>query len=221
VKKIKVIITGATGMVGEGVMHDCLKHDQVEEVLVLSRKPSGITHPKLKEVIHQDFFDLSLVESQLVGYSSCLFCLGVSSIGLSEEKYYHLTYDLTLHAAQVLSRLNPEMTFCYISGVGTDSTEKGKVMWARVKGKTENHILKLPFKAAYMFRPGYLQPIRGLSQTHKFYFAVSWLYPVLRPIISRYACTLEELAHAMIQCSLTGYEKPVLEVKDIIYLANR
>ena len=150
--KIKAIITGATGMVGEGVLHECLLHPDVESVLVINRKPCGVKHEKLKEIIHKDFLDLSAIEEQLAGYNACYFCAGVSSVGKKEDEYTRITYDLTLNFANTLVKLNPDMTFCYVSGVGTDSTEKGRSMWARVKGKTENDLLKLPFKAAYMFQ---------------------------------------------------------------------
>ena len=149
--KIKAIITGVTGMVGEGVLHECLNHSEVESVLVISRKPCGVKHEKLKEIIHKDFSDLSSIEDQLAGYNACYFCAGVSSVGKKEDEYKRITYDLTLNFAKTLFKLNSDMTFCYVSGVGTDSTEKGKSMWARVKGKTENDLLKLGFKDAYMF----------------------------------------------------------------------
>ena len=154
--KIKTIITGSTGMVGEGVLHECLQHPDVESVLVINRKPCGIIHDKLKEIILKDFFDLSQIENQLSGYNTCYFCAGVSSVGKKEDEYKRITYDLTMNFAKTLLRLNPEMVFTYVSGVGTDNTEKGRSMWGRVKGKTENDLLKLPFKAAYMFRPGYI-----------------------------------------------------------------
>src|SRR5437879_21661 len=159
--KIRAIVTGATGMVGEGVLHECLLHPQVESVLVINRKPCGVVHPKLKEIIHSDFFELSVIEDQLPGYNACYFCLGVSSVGMKEPEYYKLTYTLTLNVAQTLSRLNPDMTFCYVSGASTDSTEKGRSMWARVKGKTENGLMKLPFKQVFNFRPGFMKATEG------------------------------------------------------------
>ncbi len=164
--KIKAILTGATGMVGEGVLRECLQHPDVEQVLVINRKPGGVTseasaRPKLREIIHTDFFDLTPIETELVGYNACFFCLGVSSVGMKEADYKRLTYDLTLHAAQLLARLNPDMMFCYVSGAGTDSTAQGRSMWARVKGATENALLQLPFRKAYMFRPGFLKPTEG------------------------------------------------------------
>jgi uncharacterized protein YbjT (DUF2867 family) len=218
--KIKAVLTGATGMVGEGVLQQCLQHPDVEEVVALGRRPSGISHPKLREVICPDLFKLASVENELTGCNACFFCLGVSSVGMKEEKYNRLTYELTLSVAQVLVRLNPEMTFCYVSGKGTDSSEKGKSMWARVKGKTENSLRQLPFRAAYMFRPGYIQPGRGLKNTHAILVPLSWLYPLWRRLLPAYVCTLSELARAMIGAALHGYDKEVLEVPDIIVSAR-
>jgi len=160
-------VTGATGMVGEGVLHECLKHQEVEQVLVINRKPCGVAHPKLKEIIHTDFFDITPILPELSGFNACYFCLGVSSVGLPEAEYRRLTYDLTLHVAAQLAQINPSITFCYVSGAGTDSTEKGKSMWARVKGKTENDLMKLPFKKVYAFRPGYMHPTRGFKKYFK------------------------------------------------------
>ncbi|MBX9851220.1 MAG: epimerase [Cytophagaceae bacterium] len=218
--KIKAIITGVTGMVGEGVLHECLLHPEVEHVLVITRKPSGVTHPKLKEIIHSNFLDFSPIESQLKGYNACFFCLGVTSIGKNEAEYSKLTYDLTMHVAKTLVKHNPDMTFGYISGSGTDSTEKGKSMWARVKGKTENDLMKLPFKKVYAFRPGYMQPTKGLKNSNKYYAAFSWAYPVWRTVFPKYVSTLKEMALAMINSVLKGYDKQVLEVKDIVALSK-
>ncbi len=218
--KISAIITGVTGMVGEGVMHECLLHPDVEQVLVINRKPCGISHPKLKEIIHNNFFDLSAIEDQLKNYNACFFCLGVSSVGLKEPEYYRLTYDLTLHVATTLAKLNHDMTFCYVSGSATDSSEKGSSMWARVKGKTENHLMQLPFKKAYMFRPGYMHPTPGLKNTLKYYAWVSWLYPIFRGLFPGFVSTLKELALAMIHATNQGYDKSILEVKDIVKLAG-
>lgn len=218
--KIKVIITGATGMVGEGVLHECLQHDAIEEVLVVNRRPCGITHLKLKELIHNDFYDLTSIAHLLKGYDACLFCLGVSSIGMKEAEFYKPTYTLTMHFAETVSRQNKQMTFCYISGAGTDSTEKGRQMWARVKGKTENDLMKLPFKKVYNFRPGYMQPTKGLHNTLSYYKYMSWLYPILRAVFPKYVSTLKELGLAMINASIKGYNKSILEVKDIVALAK-
>lgn len=219
-KKIRVIITGVTGMVGEGVLHECLLHPQVEAVLVINRKPCGITHPKLKEIIHQDFFDISPIENRLIGYNACFFCLGISSIGMKEDAYYKITYTLTLHIAGILSKINPDMTFCYISGASTDSTEKGRSMWARVKGKTENALLQLPFAQVYNFRPGYLHPTPGMKNTNKYYKYITWLYPVVRKLFPNYASTLRELGLAMIYATIRGYDKKIVEIKDIHILAK-
>jgi uncharacterized protein YbjT (DUF2867 family) len=219
--KLKVILTGATGMVGEGVLHECLLHPDVEQILVLTRKPTGLNHPKIKELVHLSFHDLSLIEDQLKNYNACFFCLGVSAVGMSEEEYVSMTYTLTLHVATTLAKLNKDMTFCYISGAGTDSTEKGRSMWARVKGKTENALLQLPFKKVYLFRPGYMHPTKGLKNTLKFYKYISWLYPFMRMIFPGFVSTLRELGIAMINCALKGYEKSILEVKDIVKLAKQ
>lgn len=219
-KKIRAIVTGATGMVGEGVLHECLQHPQVESVLIINRKPSGVSHPKLKEIIHQDFFDISAIEDQLSGYNACYFCLGVSSVGMKEPEYYKLTYTLTMNVAQTLSRQNPDMVFCYVSGAGTDSTEKGRSMWARVKGKTENDLMKLPFKEAFAFRPGYMHPTPGLKNTISFYKYISWMYPFFRKFFPNIVSTLAELGQAMINVTLYGYDKKVLEVKDIVAVAK-
>jgi len=213
---IKAIITGATGMVGEGVLHVCLNSPDVESVLVLNRKPCGVTHPKLKEIIHKDFMDLTSIEDQLAGYNAGYFCAGVSSIGKKENEYRKITYDLTLNFANSLVKLNPEMVFTYVSGVGTDSTEKGKSMWGRVKGKTENDLLKLPpFKDVYLFRPGYIHPIKGLQNTYKVYKALSPIYPIFEKLFSNYVGTLKELGNSMIYVTQNGYEKKVLECEDI------
>ncbi|MBA4406620.1 epimerase [bacterium] len=216
---IKVIITGSSGMVGEGVLHECLKHSDVKSVLVINRKPCNVQHKKLKEIIHKDFFDLSKIEDQLSGYNACYFCAGVSSVGKSEEEYRHITYDLTMNFANTLIEINGErsrtMTFCYASGVGTDSTKQGKIMWARVKGKTENDLMKLPFKDAYMFRPGYIQPTKGLKNTYKIYKVLAPCYPVLKFLFPKYVVTLEEIGRAMINATLNGYEKKILECNDI------
>ncbi len=216
----RVIITGTTGMVGEGVLHECLSHPDVQHVLVINRQPCGISHPKLTEILHHDFFDLSSVASQLSHYHACFFCLGVSSVGRKEAEYSRLTYDLTIHAASLLAGLNPDMVFCYVSGSGTDSTEQGKSMWARVKGRTENQLLRLPFKRAYMFRPGYIHPTAGLKNTHRYYHALSWLYPVFRVLLPKHVVTLREVGIAMIHSVTKGNAEAILECKDIVKLAK-
>ncbi|SEJ67190.1 NAD dependent epimerase/dehydratase family protein [Dyadobacter koreensis] len=218
--KIRAIITGVTGMVGEGVMHVCLKNPAVDAVLVINRKPCGVTHPKLTEIIHQDFYDVSAIEKQLTGYNACYFCLGVTSVGISEEQYYKLTYTLTMNIAQTLTKLNTGMTFCYVSGAGTDSSEKGRLAWARVKGKTENDLMKLSFRKVYAFRPGFIKSFKGLKNTHKFYKYISWLFPIGRAVYPNGFCTLEELSKAMIHAVSRGYHKNIIEGKDIIILAK-
>lgn len=216
----KIIITGTTGMVGEGVLYECLHSNEIEAVLIINRRPLGVTHPKLKEIVHSDFMNLSAIESQLSGYDACFFCLGVSSVGMPADTYYSMTYTLTLHVAETLSRLNPEMTFCYISGAGTDSSEKGRSRWARVKGKTENDLMRLPFKAVYALRPGFIKPTEGLSNTHVYYKYVGWLFPIGRVLYPKGFCTQKELGTAMIRLATKGYHKKVLEGTDIIQLGQ-
>ena len=218
--KINAIITGATGMVGEGILYECLNFPDVEKVLLLSRKSNGMLHPKLKEILIDNLFDLSGIEEQLIGFNACFFALGVSSIGMKETDYTNITYNLTMSVATTLSRLNPHMTFCYVSGAATDSSENGKIMWARIKGKTENDLMKLPFKKVYAFRPGFMQPTQGLKNTLNYYKYVSWLYPVFKLIFPKYVSTLSELGLAMINCVRIGYDKSILEVKDVVELAK-
>jgi uncharacterized protein YbjT (DUF2867 family) len=219
--KVNAIITGATGMVGEGVLHECLLHPEVESVLVINRRPCGVVHPKLKEIVHGDFFDLTAIESQLTGYNACFFCLGVSSIGMKEPEYTKISYTLTMNVAQTLSRLNPGMTFCYVSGAGTDSTEKGIIMWARVKGKAENDLAKLPFKVVYIFRPAFILPTKGLKNALSFYKYIAWLYPIVHPLFPNSFGTLREVGLAMINCVLFGWDKRILDTKDIAALAMK
>jgi hypothetical protein len=219
--RVKAIITGATGMVGEGVLQECLLHAQVDEILIINRRASGISHPKLKEIIHPNFFDLSPIEKDLRDYNACFFCLGVSSVGMKEPEYNRLTFELTVQFAETLLKGNAERVFCYVSGAGTDNSEKGRSMWARVKGRTENRLLGLGFRKAYMFRPGYMQPTPGLKNTLKWYKALTWAYPVLRRIFPKFVCTLKELGLAMVHTVTLGYEKTILEVPDIVTLANR
>lgn len=219
-QKIRAIITGTTGMVGEGVLHECLNHPQVEAVLIINRKPLGISHPKLKEIIHTDFYNLEPVHEQLKGYNACYFCLGISSVGISADEYYKITYTLTMHVAETLSNLNKDMTFIYVSGAGTDSSEKGRSGWARVKGKTENHLQTLPFKKVFNFRPGFIKPTSGLTKAHKFYKYINWLFPIGRALYPNGFCTLRELGTAMINITLQGYPKQIINGKDIIKLGQ-
>lgn len=218
--KVKVIITGATGMVGEGVLMEALNSPDVEQVLIINRKPSGFTHPKLKEIIHKDFFDISPIADQLTGYNACFFCLGVSSAGMDKEEYRHMTYDLTMHVAGVLAKQNPGMTFIYVSGAGTDTSEKGLMAWARVKGKTENDLMKLPFKKVYAFRPGMMKAAPGAKNTPKIYQYLEWTYPLIKALAPGAASTLAEVGQAMIKAVTKGSDKSVLEVKDIIALSK-
>jgi len=216
---LKAIITGATGMVGEGVLIECLNHPDVERVLVINRKPGGISHPKLREIIHGDFFELASIEPQLVGYDVCFFCLGVSSVGLSQEEYRRITYDLTLNVARTLARCSPDLAFCYVTGAGTDSSETGRIAWARVKGATENALMRV-FKRAYMFRPGFMKATPGQKNVKSYYTWIAWLYPLGRALYPKGFCTLQEVGRAMINAAGKGYPKPILEVGDIVTLAN-
>ena len=216
---MKVIVTGATGMVGEGVMHICLQNADIEEVLVLGRRSCAIIHPKLKEISLPDLFNLTPITAQLVGYDACYFCLGISSLGISADDYYRTTYTLTMHFGEILSKLNPQMTFCYISGAGTDSTEKGRSRWARVKGKTENDLMKLPFRQVFAMRPGFIKPIEGMTRTNPLYKYVKWIFPFGRNMYPSGFCTMEELSNAMIIITQKGYHKKVIEGKDIIEIS--
>ena len=206
-------------MVGQGVLRECLLDPDVQQILSVVRTPTGQHHAKLREIVHNNFFDYSAIESQLTGFDACFFSLGVSSAGMDEAKYSHLTYDLTLAAATTLAKLNPSMTFLYVSGAGTDSTERVRSMWARVKGKTENDILKLPFHAAYMFRPGAIQPMHGIRSKTRLY---QTFYTILNPILPRlkkafpqYITTTEQLGRAMLHVAKNGFPRPILESKDI------
>ena len=216
---MKVILFGATGMVGQGVLRECLLDGGVESVLVIGRSPTGRRHAKLREIVHGDFLDYSAIESELSGYDACFFCLGVSSVGMNEERYRHLTYDITLAAARTLAKLNPQMVFVYVTGRGTDSTEKGSLMWARVKGKTENDLLKLPFRAAYMFRPAGIQPLHGIrSKTgwvQAIYVGTAPLLSLLNRMAPKYMTTTEQVGRAMIGVARNGFPRPVLESEDI------
>ena len=216
---MNVILFGATGMVGQGVLRECLLDPNVQQILSIVRAPSGQHHAKLRELIHTDFLDYSAIEPQLTGFDACFFSLGVSSAGMDEAKYTHLTYDLTLAAATILARLNPNMTFIYVSGAGTDSTERGRSMWARVKGKTENDLLKLPFRAAYMFRPGFIQPLHGIrSKTPLYqtiYTILNPILPLLKSAFPKYITTTQQLGRAMLRVAGSGFPRPILESQDI------
>lgn len=216
---MKVLIFGATGMVGQGVLRECLLAPDVESVVAIGRNPTGQQHPKLRDLVHRNMYDYGDVESQLQGFDACFFCLGVSSVGMKEPEYRHITYDLTLAAATVLARLNTGMTFTYVTGAGTDSSERGSSMWARVKGATENALLRLPFKAAYMFRPGMIQPLHGIrSKTPVYDAAIVVLKPVLGLAFRLWpnrVTTTEKVGRAMLAVVRNGAPKPILDPADI------
>ena len=216
---MNVLIFGGTGMVGQAVLRECLLDPDVRLVQTVGRNATGMQHPKLRELVHIDLLHYGGIEGELQGFDACFFCLGVSSVGMSEIQYKHLTYDLTIAAAECLSRLNPGMTFLYVSGAGTDSSEAGPLGWARIKGKTENTILRLPFRAAYMIRPAAIQPVHGeRSRTAAYrvlYSLTKPLLPLLRRLFPRYILTTEELGRAMLQVAKRGAPKKVLESSDI------
>jgi uncharacterized protein YbjT (DUF2867 family) len=218
-KGISVILTGVTGMVGEGVLLECLKNPAVERVLMVSRKFSPIKHAKLTELIVPNFLELASLE-QLKGYDACFFCAGVSSLGKSEEVFTRITYDTTLHFAQVLYQLNPQMTFCYVTGAHTDSSEQGKVMWARVKGRTENALARVGFPHVYNFRPGMMKPVSGQKNVPGLYRAILIAYPLINAIAPNTVCSIGQVAQAMINATTTLCAKTVLEVPDIKALAQ-
>ena len=219
---MNVLILGATGMVGQGVMRECLLDDGVARVVTLGRHATGNAHPKVREIVHADLFHLQPIEGELTGLDACFYCLGATAAGKSEAEYARINYDMTLAVAETLARLDPDMTFVYVSGMGTDSTERGRTMWARVKGRTENALLRLPFKAAYMLRPGIILPLHGIkSKTtlyRVFYSLMTPLYPVLRALFPRAITTTEHLGRVMLRLARSGYSKPILESADIALL---
>jgi uncharacterized protein YbjT (DUF2867 family) len=217
---MKVIITGTTGMVGEGVLMECLTQSGITEVLSVSRRPTGMTHPKLKEYIVPDFLSLKKEDEKLKGYDACFFCAGVSSIGMKEPEFTRATYDTTLTFADAVGP-NPRMSFVYVSGKGTDSSEKGRSMWARVKGKTENDLMKLPFKQVFAFRPGVMVATEGQRNVLKYYKYFTWLFPFLKVVSPDMISTMRQVGQAMIYAARNGYEKNVVEVKDIKVLSDR
>jgi len=220
---MRVIILGATGMVGKGVLLECLEDKDIESLLIINRQTLGLTNPKVKEIIHNDFFNFIPIKEHIKGYNACFFCMGVTSAGLNEDQYFKLTYELTLGFAKLMSEVNPNSTFCYVSGAGTDSTEKGGSMWARVKGKTENAIMALPFKATFMFRPGYIQPMKGVkSKTgwyNAFYMVLKPIYFLLKPLKGSVTNSVT-LGKAMINSAKFGYENKIIESKDINILGK-
>jgi len=211
----KVIVTGATGLVGEGVLLECLANPHIAEVLVVGRKTCGKTHPKLKEVLVPSFFELNNVVGQLTGYDACFYCAGISSAGMSEKDYTHITYDTTLAFAETLLNANPDIAFCFISGSHTDSSEKGRVMWARVKGKTENALAKIGFKTLYHFRPGFMKPTEGQQNVKGYYKIIGKMYGLLKILFPNNVSTMKEVGQAMINSIVKGYPKQILEVPDI------
>ncbi|WP_320111152.1 NAD-dependent epimerase/dehydratase family protein [Draconibacterium orientale] len=221
---MNVIITGATGMVGKGVLLECLDHESVEKVLTIGRNPVDISHPKLEELIHNDFSDFSTVKEQLAGYDACFLCMGISSVGMKENDFKKVTYNYTLALARELLPLNPKMTITYVSGEGTDSSEKSRVMWARVKGKTENDLIKLGFKQAFMFRPGLIIPLRGIKSRTKAYQFVydyfMWLVRLFKAVAPNAVVNTTQLGKAMINAALYGYSSVIIKSKDIIQLSE-
>ena len=216
---MNVVLFGATGMVGQGVLRECLLDPGVQRVLAVGRSSTGRRDEKLRELLLPDVADLADGEAELTGVDACFFCLGVSSVGMSEERYTELTNDLTLSVAQTLARLNSGMTFVYVSGAGTDSSERGRTMWARVKGRTENALRRLPFKAAYMFRPAVIVPMHGVrSKTWWYrvlYALMTPFYPALKALLPNGITTTERVGRAMLAVARRGYSKPVLETRDI------
>ena len=221
---MKVILFGATGMVGQGALRECLLDLEVEKVLAVGRRKTGLSNAKLEELVLCDFTDFAPVEKKLKGWDACFFCLGVSSAGMTEKDYRIVTFDFTLAAARVLARRNPNMTFLYVSGAGTDSSAKGRTMWARVKGETENALLALPFRAAYMLRPAYIQPLHGIRSsnglTRVLYAAMGPAYPVWKALFPKYVTTTEELGRAMLQVAKHGAARKVLENDELAALGR-
>ncbi len=212
---LKLIITGTTGMVGEGVLRHCLNDPGVDQVLSVSRKPCGVSHPKLTELLVPDFQQLAAVEPQLTGYDACFYCAGISSVGLDEAAYTKITYDTPLHFASVLARLNPKMVLVHVSGRSTDGTEKGQMMWARVKGRAENALIKLPFRGVYNMRPALMKPVAGQKHVKAVFKPVLWFYPLWKALFPGSSMTLDEVGQAMLACVLRGAPKQVLEVADM------
>lgn len=211
---MKVIITGTTGMIGEGILLECLEDNRIIEILSVSRKPTGKTHPKLREYVMSDFLSIRENDEMLQGYDACFFCAGISSVGINEKDYERITYDTTFHFAKMLNP-NPSLSFIYVSGSGTDSSEKGRLHWARVKGKTENDLMKLPFKQAFGFRIGIVKPTVGQVHVLKFYHYLSWLMPVIKIFFSGFFNTMKQVSNAMIHVAENGYAHNIIYVKDI------
>ena len=218
---LKVIITGSTGMVGEGILLTCLRNPEIQEVLSVSRRPCGITHPKLKECLVSDFMHLEKAEAQLTGFDACFYCAGISSVGLSEAAYTLITYTTAVHFATTVQRWNPNMVLTHISGAQTDGTEQSKVMWARVKGRAENAMIRLPFKGVYNFRPGFMSPVEGQKHVKTVFRIFLVLTPLFKLFFAKQHLTLEQVGQAMFNAATQGFEKNVLEIADIRTLASR
>lgn len=222
---MKIIVTGATGMVGKGVLLECLDDPMVTEVLSVSRRSAGIQHPKLKELLHDNFLDFAPVSAQLAGYDACFHCMGVSSAGMQEADFKKFTYDMSMALAKEVHRHNPQATFTYVSGQGTDSTEQGRIMWARVKGKTENDLLKMGFRQAFMFRPGAIIPRRGILPSSKLYrFFVryfTWLIHLIKWLSPKSVVDTDQIGKAMAEVTANGYDKQIITPADILVLAER
>lgn len=220
---MNVLILGATGMVGQGVLRECLLDEGVTRVVTLGRSPTGQSHPKLREIVHGELLNLRPIESQLTGLDACFYCLGASATGSSEADYTQINYVLTMSVAETLARIDPDMTFVYVSGAGTDSSERGRAMWARVKGRTENALLRLPFRAAYMLRPGLIIPMHGVKSKTRlyraFYTVLGPLLPLMRKLFPRSIITTEQLGRVMLRLARSGYSKPVLETADLSALS--
>jgi len=220
ITKLKVILTGVTGMVGEGVLFTCLEDTAVEQVLMVNRRPYAMQHPKLKELLVPNFLELDAAADQLAGYDACFYCAGISSVGLSEADYTRITYDTTLHFAQVLAIIQPDMVFIYVSGANTDSTEQGKTMWARVKGRTENALGRCGFRAEFNFRPGFMKAYPGQRNVSFWYYGIAWLFPLARLVAPNWVSTMQQVGRAMIRAAIYGAPKTVLEVNDINALGD-
>lgn len=211
---MRIIITGATGMIGEGVLLECLEMPQVSEILSVSRRPAGVVHPKLREYVVDDFFGLEEGDEKLKGYDACFFCVGISSVGVSEEEYWRTTYEMTMHFARCLGP-NGGMAFVYVSGGGTDSSEKGRMAWARIKGKTENDLMKLPFKQVFGYRIGFVIPSEGQKRVLRYYRYFAWLVPFIKFAFPNVISTIKQVAHSMVYVSQNGYHRNIIYVKDI------
>jgi hypothetical protein len=219
--KTDVILLGATGMVGMGVLLECLDHPDIGRVLAVGRRSCGVTHDKLEEIIHHDFLDYSEIEDRFDGFQACFYCLGVSYASVTKEAYHTITHEYTVKLAEALCRRNRDMTFCYVSGSGSDDTLKSRMTWARIKGETENSLKKFPFKNLYLFRPAYIQPMRGIKPSYAMYTVFGPLFPLLKFLFPRYVTTTTEVGHAMIAAALHGADSMTLENADIVRLAGR